>query len=414
MRILHTSDWHLGAKLAGTESRMEEQVQVMDEIIGIADENNAQIIIISGDIYHSYNPSAEAEMLYYRTVTRLSRNGERAVVIIAGNHDNPERLCAASPLFLGLGTLAVGSPRYALPVSGMLPGHIEMHDRGSNCFTIQTKSMDVPVTVFALPHTNEGRIKTTYSAITGQEGATYTDALQYLFNEASQRFTGEGVNVLAAHLYASGGILAGDESGAAIGGTEGIPLSILPKNVQYCALGHLHRPQVLEEERGIAYCGSPLQYHTTGGGKQCVYLADVEPGGRARIMEVPLTSGKKIAHWKASGFPQALELCRSQKDRGAWLFLEIELDEPLKPSETAALRAERSNDLIQIKPIFKLDRAGQEAPDIEGMSFPELFREFYKTRMKREPGKEVMELFTRLSSENEEEEREGEDEADSA
>lgn len=414
MRILHTSDWHLGAKLAGTESRMEEQIQVMDEIVSIAEENHVQMVIISGDIYHSYNPSAEAEMLYYKTVTRLSGNGERAVVIIAGNHDNPERLCAASPLFLGQGTLAVGSPRYSLPVSGMLPGSIEMIDRGNNCFTIKTKSMDVPATIFALPHTSEGRIKTTYSSITGQEGATYTDALQYLFNEASKRFTPECVNILAAHLFASGGILAGDESGLTIGGTDGIPLSILPKNVQYCALGHLHRPQILEEERGIAYCGSPLQYHTAGGGKQCVFLVDVEPGGRSRITEVTLKSGKKIAHWKTAGIAQALELCQSQKDRGAWLFLEIELDEPLKPSETAALRAERGSDLIQIKPIFKLDRPGLETPDIEGMSFPELFKEFYKTRMKREPGKEVMALFTRLSCESEEEEREGEDEADSA
>lgn len=97
MRILHTSDWHLGRSLENI-NRIEEQWEFIDQLCEIADEERIDLVLVAGDVYDSYNPSAAAEELFYYALDRLNDGGGRAVVVIAGNHDNPERLCASNPL----------------------------------------------------------------------------------------------------------------------------------------------------------------------------------------------------------------------------------------------------------------------------------------------------------------------------
>ena len=97
MKLIHTADWHLGKNIEG-HSRLEEQRLFLKDFINICEEEQADIIIIAGDIYDNYNPSAMAEQLFYDTLKQLSRNGDCMTVVIAGNHDNPERLVASGPL----------------------------------------------------------------------------------------------------------------------------------------------------------------------------------------------------------------------------------------------------------------------------------------------------------------------------
>ena len=97
MIILHTSDWHLGKRL-DEFSRIEEQNEVLQEICDIADNENANVIIIAGDLFDTFNPPTEAVELFYKTLKKLSKNGNRAVIALAGNHDSPERIEAPDPL----------------------------------------------------------------------------------------------------------------------------------------------------------------------------------------------------------------------------------------------------------------------------------------------------------------------------
>ncbi len=87
MKILHTADWHLGKKL-DRFSRLEEQVSAMEEIITIADEEQADLVLIAGDLFDNFNPAVEAVELFYKTLKRLSLNGKRPVIAIFGNHDS--------------------------------------------------------------------------------------------------------------------------------------------------------------------------------------------------------------------------------------------------------------------------------------------------------------------------------------
>ena len=104
MRILHTSDWHLGKTLE-RQSRQSEQEMVMEEIVEIAEEESCDLVLVAGDVFDTATPPAWAEALFYETVKALSAGGKRAVVVIAGNHDQPERLTAARPLAERMGIL---------------------------------------------------------------------------------------------------------------------------------------------------------------------------------------------------------------------------------------------------------------------------------------------------------------------
>ncbi|MCL2165125.1 MAG: exonuclease SbcCD subunit D C-terminal domain-containing protein [Oscillospiraceae bacterium] len=116
MRILHTSDWHLGRTLEGI-SRLNEQADFIDFICRMVDEERIDLVIIAGDIYDTYNPPAAAENLFYKALAGLNDNGARAVIVIAGNHDNPERLCAAAPLLSKSGIILLGRPSSKAEVS---------------------------------------------------------------------------------------------------------------------------------------------------------------------------------------------------------------------------------------------------------------------------------------------------------
>jgi exonuclease SbcD len=97
MKILHTADWHLGKRL-DSFSRIDEQVLVMNEIVDIADRENVDLVIIVGDLFDAFNPGVEAIELFYRTIKRLTKNGIRPVLAIAGNHDSPYLIDALDPL----------------------------------------------------------------------------------------------------------------------------------------------------------------------------------------------------------------------------------------------------------------------------------------------------------------------------
>src|SRR3712207_2374218 len=110
MKILHTSDWHLGKYLENA-SRLEEQEKFLEDFKIVLDEENIDLVIIAGDIYDNINPPAKAERLFYKTLKDITKNGQRMVLIISGNHDNPERLVAANPLAYEEGVIMLATPK---------------------------------------------------------------------------------------------------------------------------------------------------------------------------------------------------------------------------------------------------------------------------------------------------------------
>ena len=117
MRILHTSDWHIGKRLMGRE-RLDEQSAVLDEIALLCERESVDLVLIAGDIFDTYTPSAEAEELFYSKI-KLIAGTDRSVLLISGNHDDGVRLSAASPLATEYGIYIVGNSRESLPLSSV-------------------------------------------------------------------------------------------------------------------------------------------------------------------------------------------------------------------------------------------------------------------------------------------------------
>ena len=162
MRFIHTSDWHLGKNLEG-HSRLEEQEMFCDDFVKIVNDNDIDMIVIAGDIYDTANPPAEAEKLFYNTVSRLANNGERCVVMISGNHDSPERLEAAiTPLAYEQGIIVLGYP-LSNTENGKYEG-FEIVEAKEGCLKLIINGEKA--TIITLPYPSEKRLNEAIEAET--------------------------------------------------------------------------------------------------------------------------------------------------------------------------------------------------------------------------------------------------------
>ena len=156
MKILHTSDWHLGKKLDGF-SRLPEQELVMNEICEIANAQQIDAVIIAGDIFDTYNPPIEALELFYKTVKQLSKNATVPIIAIAGNHDSPDRIEAPDPLAKENGIFLIGYPNSKLKELVLETGlKITKTDEGFIEFSLPNNK--TPLRILTTPYANEQRL----------------------------------------------------------------------------------------------------------------------------------------------------------------------------------------------------------------------------------------------------------------
>ncbi len=405
MRILHTSDWHLGKSLEGF-SRLEEQEQFLEELIDLVTDKAVDLILIAGDVYDSPNPSAQAETLFYDTVKKLANNGQRAVLVIAGNHDNPERLMAASSLAKEHGVILLGKPK-----SQALPGkygNYELSEAGEAYVKLQIGAEQV--VIITLPYPSEKRLN---EILPGQDDESsaqkaYSERVGEIFSILSNHYREDTINLAVSHLYVNGGLESDSERRIQLGGGLAVDAAMLPV-AQYIALGHLHRPQKVSGTAAPCYySGSPMQYSKSEiGYSKAVYIIDVHPQQEAVVEEVYLRNYKPIEVWECDGIDAALEKCRQEQEGISWVYLDIKTDRVLTQAEIKEMKSLR-RDIVQIRPIFISAEASEPEPvDFRTLNIEELFKSFYrKQRQGAEAPVEIMDLFYRVM--------EGEEEADEA
>lgn len=400
MRILHTSDWHLGKSLEGF-SRLPEQEQFLQELIQIVNAREIDLVLIAGDVYDSPNPSAQAETLFYETVKTLANNGNRAVLVIAGNHDNPERLMAAAALAQEHGVILLGKPK-----SQALPGkygNFWLTETGEAWIKMQIRSEEA--VILALPYPSEKRLN---EILPGEEESetqrAYSEKVGEIFAALSEHFQEDTVNLAVSHIYVNGGLESDSERRIQLGGSLAVDADMLPA-AQYTALGHLHRPQKVNGTAGpCCYSGSPIQYSKSEMGySKAVFMIDVKAGEQAFVEEVYLRNYKPIEVWECDGIDAALEKCRQEQDSLSWVYMDIRTDRVLTQAEIKEIKSLRQ-DIVQIRPVFPAAEAVEtEAVDFQALNIEELFRAFYrKQRQGAEAPAEIMNLFYQLMEEGDE------------
>jgi len=395
MRILHTSDWHLGRNLEG-RSRLPEQEAFIDELMDIVTKNEIQLILIAGDIFDTYNPPAAAEALFYAAVERLSGGGRRAVVVIAGNHDSPDRLCAATPLAARHGISLFGYPEEE-PVAMGAYGGVRCVQAGPGWVELAVPGAEANAVVYALPYPSEARLNQVLAENLDEDvqQAAYSERVAHLFKETDRIFRADTVNLAVAHLFAFGGVESDSER--QLGGALAVSLLALPGRAQYVALGHLHRPQQVHRVPQICrYSGSPLAYSFSEADQQKeVVIVNVSPGGRAEAHAIGLNCGKALKRWRASSIEEARQWCAQPQNHASWVELEIAVDKPIAPAELAELRAAHPG-IIAIRPIFPEQALEAGETCLAELSLEERFRLFYERERGVAPPAELVDFFLEM------------------
>lgn len=401
MKILHTADWHFGKTLDGRD-RLPEQREFVDELCRICDDERVDLVLMAGDAYQSSNPSAQAEELFYDALYRLSADGTRAVVVIAGNHDSPERLPASAPLAERYGITLIG-----LPKDGILAGasadtsRVRRVDAGPSWLEVAAPGCLHTAVIAALPYPSEQRLNELLAASLDEEQLqqSYAARVGALLGELAGHFRADTVNLVMTHIYVHGGVESESEVQIQLGGAYAVGPDVFPSRAQYVALGHLHRPQAVAASPVVArYAGSPIAYSfSEADGQKSVVLVDVEPGCSALVRQIPLSCGIPLVRWRAfGGLHEVRRWVEEKRDARAWIDLEIHVEHELSPAEMQELR--RLRDFVQVRPVV---RGGLQEADTDfslvGLSPEELFIRFYWRQKGSAPKAELVRMFSQLA-----------------
>lgn len=395
MKLLHTSDWHLG-RMIESQSRLDEQAAFLDALIGCACQENVDVILVAGDLYDTYNPPARAEQLFFEKVKVLADGGNRLVVIVSGNHDQPVRLGAASSWAAEHGVILCTDPEDQWTSRKI--GRFWIEGKGPGALTVETG--DEKLNLALLPFPSESRLGELLAA-SGEEDAlqqAYTAKVGALLQERCAHFTEDIFGVIVSHLFVSGGESSDSERTLQWGGAYTVFSDAFPAAADYIALGHLHKPQAVPGLKGRGrYSGSPLQYSRSEiGYAKSVTLLSTQKQQPLALEEIFMDSVKPVEVWRAGSISDAEARLMAEGHRNAWVYLEIETDQPLTSAEIKRLKG-LCPALLSIEPIFEAQETRlQEAVSIEQMDVHGLFGQFYEREYGAPPDPELMKRFAAL------------------
>lgn len=398
MKILHTADWHLGKKL-DRFSRLEEQVLVLNEIVEIADEQNVDLILIAGDLFDNFNPSVEATELFYKTLKRLSLNGKRPVIAISGNHDSPNLIDAPDPLARECGIILIGHPK--AKINPFELEHFKISNSGKGFIELQLKSLNFPVRILHTPYANEIRLKEYFGENKEEE---LNKVLAENWATIADEFCDEnGVNLLMAHLYMNkkGAPIIEEPEGEKpikIGNATLIYSDIIPSQIQYTALGHLHGfRNIGTTEKPVVYSSSPLCYSFSEAGQtKYVTIIEAEPNNEVSYEKLPLKNGKKLVRKTFDSVEKTIEWL----NENPYSLVELTLEsETFLKAEERKMIYQSHNGIVHLIPKVKNQEFSEnKLQEINlNQDIQLLFNDYFKSKNGgQEANEELIDLFNEI------------------
>jgi exonuclease SbcD len=403
MKILHTADWHLGKRLQEF-SRLEEQKLVLEEIIQIADREEVGLVLLAGDIFDTFNPNHEAVELLYKTLKKLSKDGQRPVIAISGNHDSTQFVEAPDPLAREMGIFFYSRYDSVIPV-GKLDNGIEVTRSEPGFVEICLPKNNFPIRVILAPYANEVLLKTYLGE--GDREAEFREVLANKWGKIADTYCDDkGVNLFMGHFFfmkEGGPVEPEPESERPIlhvGGTQALFTHNIPSQVQYAALGHLHRYHAMGKNPfPVVYSSSPLAYSFSEAEQQKqVIIIEAEPGTAVSYKAVGLEKGRPL-YRKTFG---------NLADTIGWLeanpYCFVEITFVTEHSIDAATRKaimKAHDGIVTLIPQIK-NPLGQESLSLKvedlGKDMVTLFNMYYQSEKGQEPNAELIGIFKEVIS----------------
>ena len=263
MRILHTSDWHLGRQFHNV-SLLDDQRHALEQMIAIIRERQVDVVLVAGDIYDRSVPPAAAVELLDATVHAICHELKVPLIMIAGNHDGPQRLAFASRQLAEAGLFVAGPLRRDLQP-------VILQNDGTE------------VAFYPLPYAEPATVRQVFEV----EVASHEEAQSYLLDQVRRHNGAKRPCVVIGHCFLAGGEVSESERPLSIGGAD----QVAPEHFRdfaYAALGHLHGPQKRGAEH-VRYSGSLLKYSfSEERQRKAVTLVELDAAGQASIEQIPL------------------------------------------------------------------------------------------------------------------------------
>ncbi len=363
MRLLHTADWHVGKRLFGID-RLSEMSGVLAEIRDVADREAVDVVLVAGDIID--RRIIEPEVLAVCLTGFQALAAVAPVVVVTGNHDDPGFWRALRP-YLEPSNIHVVCD-VAAPADAVR--------------TFETRSGEIHLA--CLPWPDPASLRLEFSAVAQAAHRTYADLVADLIDgyaDALLRARTErgGGAVLLGHLMVEHAKAGGGERELTLAETYAVKSGRLPTNLDYIALGHIHKPQALPGFNAQGrYCGSPIQLDFGERATEPeVLIVDIDAGTPTSIRSVPLTSGRRLVRLRS----HIDDLVAAAAPHGdAWLYCEVELDH-IVPDLVRVVR-ELVPNALRVEARYATDTdavatTDREASTGQGGGLPDIYRSWY-------------------------------------
>ncbi|MBQ2699685.1 MAG: exonuclease SbcCD subunit D [Clostridia bacterium] len=346
MKFIHTGDLHLGKQMNDL-SLLDDQAAVLDQIIEITRREEADAVIIAGDVYQRSSPQAEAMALFDHFVSRLSRMGKE-VFIISGNHDSALRIAYLSSLISSQG----------IHVTQAFDGHLQQ---------VSLRDQDGEVVVWMLPFLRPAQVK---QHLPQEKIVTYEDAVAAVLRQTPIDPTKR--NLLICHQFITGCETCDSEE-RAVGGLDQVSASLF-NGFDYVALGHIHKPQRILRDT-LRYAGSPLKYSfSEADHRKSVAVVEVMEKGRVSVQTVPLHPLHDVR--LVEGLLEDLLQMPYSEDY-VWVTVRDELVPPdAKVSLSVVFPNMLKYSVVNSKTKYDLDVSASQR--LENKTIDQLFEDFYR------------------------------------
>jgi len=405
IKILHTADWHLGKRLQEF-SRLEEQKLVLEEIIQIADREEVDLVLLAGDIFDTFNPSHEAVELLYKTLKKLSKSGQRPIIAISGNHDSTQFVEAPDPLAREMGIFFYSRYDSVIP-TGTLDNGIEIRQSEPGFVSLMLPQIDFPIRVILAPYANEMLMKTYLGE--GDREASFRELMAEKWKSMADRYCDQsGVNLFIGHFFfmKEGEIPEPEPESERpilhVGGTQAIFTHNIPSQIQYAALGHLHRYHAVSQKPfPIVYSSSPLAYSFSEAEQQKqAVIIELEPGTNAKYRTIALEKGRPLYRKTFDDLAPTVQWL----EENPYCFVELTfVTEHSIDVNTRKAIMKAHDGIVNLIPQIKYPQ-GQESLSLKvedlGKDMVTLFNMYYKSEKGQEPNAELIGIFKEVISQN--------------
>lgn len=398
MRLIHTSDWHLGQTLHG-QDRDYEHVQFLAWLLDQLVVHGADALLIAGDIFDTVNPPLKAQERLYEFIVRAHEKLPKLdIVMIAGNHDSGGRIELPGPLMKRLNAHAIGR------ITWIEDDRLD-HDR--LLVPLHDAQGAVAAWCLTLPFLRPAEVTG------GETGDDYLAGIRQVHERliaAAQTLRRPDQALVAmSHAHMAGGAVSEEsERNIVIGNAEALPASLFPESVAYVALGHLHKPQQVAGQARIRYSGSPLplSFAEVNYPHQ-VLLADFDGDQLASVESLPVPRAVEMIRIGRAPLGEVIAALEALPPTGLfsenlpWLEVRVLLDEPLpdlrQRIETAI--SGKACRLVRIASEYASKRGEADSEVLLGLdqiSPQELFARAWEEQFGNPPDEQALDDFATL------------------